>query len=584
MSRDGIEDRIRNMPQGDFDRLCDNIPAPDQAQHLTKGVLSGVSQANVRGSESTQSTYQPDGLGGFGGFVGFVSIDRFENSDPDLPQFDVAALPKPIADYVTALAEFSQTAIEMSGSLALSLLSAILQRAFAVAVRGNWVETLSLYMIAIADSGSRKSGVINPLFAPLRRYEHKRREDTATAVEMNNQEYDLLKHRIEALKRQITNPPKQKRATDQQPDQSQLEDQLTEAVDQLAHFQRKYSPRLIAGDVTYEKLTQLMSQNDDTMAIVSPEATLLTELRGGKYSDTAGGELDLYLRAHDGEEIYIDRLSRESIDLREPHLSVSICAQPKAVAAFVNDEAMRDRGAVARFLYAPAYVHTLTGNIDGNPPPIPIAITEQFNVYCDQLLDLACSACSDPDRHMLRLSKQADDLLTQYIVAIDRRMPDDLHELQDIASKLHGTAIRIAGLLHVAQLVADGITDPDEICDTRISAATFDAATRLCNYFLEAAKLIVLPATPDQDRIDCQYILAKLPTDGSAITLRDLYRRCSRFDRKRSRFDDLCNQLVRRRYIKIAKVATSKAGGRPADMVFTNPYYLTMLRSDNQKI
>lgn len=589
-AKDDLKNRIMGLPDDEFAKLEKAIQrieadktAPDsatiQGEPVTKPVLSPFCGGFVTNSESPNNPNTMGSSGGFVGFVGFATIEPFENNPDDLPPFDLEVLPASIADYVKALATFTETPIEMAGSLALSALSVAAQRMFDVEARGSWHEPLSIYMAVIADSGSRKSGVQRPIFAPIREYEKLRRQDDAIDVAMNRQEYDILNRKIANLNKLIADPK-----IDQQ-QQTEYRNQLNEATMKLATFQRLYPLRLIVSDTTYEQLTVLMQNNNQTMAIVSPEATLLTELRTGKYGDKTGGELDVFLKSHDAEELYIDRLTRESIFLDHPHMAISICSQPNAATSFATDEIMRDRGMAARFLYCPAYLHSLVGKLCGNPPQIPQEIEDRYAEFFFSLLSMTCTSTK---QETLYLSSEADAVLTEYIIQIDRRMPNDLNGIQDLAGKMHGTCVRLAGLLHVAKQVEIGNTDSAAIANEPISVDTFRGATRLCDYFLEAAKLILLPDSQDQERADAMYIMTFMPTDGSPITLRALRAKCSRFKRKNQmikdpqRFDKLVAELARRQYLRIEQPAPGKKGGRPSELVYANPMYF-QTKSNTEK-
>lgn len=106
--------------------------------------------------------------------------------------------------------------------------------------------------------------------------------------------------------------------------------------------------RLVVGDVTPEKLAQVLSRNAERIAIVSDEAGALSFDR---YGDKArGSNLDIYLKAWSGQRAAVDRISAPSILLKRPLLTIVLGAQPGAWRRALEDEEFRTRGLGARFM------------------------------------------------------------------------------------------------------------------------------------------------------------------------------------------------------------------------------------------
>ena len=76
-----------------------------------------------------------------------------------VPPFPVDALPKVIADMVTAVAEATQTDPAMPGVCAISALSACAGGHAEIEVRPGWREVLCTFIVNIAEPGERKSSV-----------------------------------------------------------------------------------------------------------------------------------------------------------------------------------------------------------------------------------------------------------------------------------------------------------------------------------------------------------------------------------------------------------------------------------------
>ncbi len=84
-----------------------------------------------------------------------------------VPPFPVDALPPWVADMVLAVAEFTQTPLDLPGCLALAALSTAAGGRAELEVRPGWREPLNLYTVVAMPPGSRKSAVFAAMTAPL---------------------------------------------------------------------------------------------------------------------------------------------------------------------------------------------------------------------------------------------------------------------------------------------------------------------------------------------------------------------------------------------------------------------------------
>jgi replicative DNA helicase len=87
-----------------------------------------------------------------------------------LPPFPVDALPPWLAEQVIAVAEFTQTPLDLPGSLALAALATAAGGRAVLEVRSGWREPLNLYTVVAMAPGSRKSAR-----SPARSAPHSRR-------------------------------------------------------------------------------------------------------------------------------------------------------------------------------------------------------------------------------------------------------------------------------------------------------------------------------------------------------------------------------------------------------------------------
>lgn len=164
----------------------------------------------------------------------------------NLPDFPVDMLPAPVSNFVEALAESTQTPLEMGGSLSLGVLAMAFQRRYIVEVTPDWREPLSLFIASIAPPADRKSAVISAETKPAIEWEAEQRALEAAEIEVNKTERALLEKALEAAKNGATKG------------KGNFAEKRAEALDlsrQLAEFEDLHQTRLMVDDCTQERLT-----------------------------------------------------------------------------------------------------------------------------------------------------------------------------------------------------------------------------------------------------------------------------------------------------------------------------------------
>lgn len=84
-----------------------------------------------------------------------------------LADFPTRALPGWLRDFVAAVAEETQTPVDLAGSIALSVLATAAGGRSVVQVRGSWREPTNLYVVVALPPANRKSAVFALLSDPL---------------------------------------------------------------------------------------------------------------------------------------------------------------------------------------------------------------------------------------------------------------------------------------------------------------------------------------------------------------------------------------------------------------------------------
>lgn len=238
---------------------------------------------------------------------------------------------------------------------------------------------------------------------------------------------------------------------------------------------------------------------------------------GGQYSDGIAN-IDVYLEGYSGGSLQQDRVTREPIVIPRANLGITVTVQPSIIDAVGSNEALNNRGLVARFLIA--------------IPPNNVGFRDRRRVtrvsptiertYAAQLRDIADRTKQRPLH--LTVGEEATRVFADWDQEHeDLCQPGQRYE--DLAStigKMRANIQRIAALLHVAH-AHDKVTDI-------IGADVMADAITIGNYFL-------------QHRVGLQ---AQWGTDGVALQARSILEWAIRNERTEFTRREMMRGLKRR--------------------------------------
>ena len=169
----------------------------------------------------------------------------------DLPTFPVDALPEVIRRYVLAVAESTQTPVDMAAVEALGIVSLCCQGKYFIRGNADWVEPLNTYMVVIMEPAERKSSVLSMMIRPVEEYE-KEENSRRTAEIVESQ---MIQDKLEKEKRSLVERASRGKAT---------EEEVRAKAAELAKFEPAKPLRLFVDDVTSEKLTSVLAEKQRT--------------------------------------------------------------------------------------------------------------------------------------------------------------------------------------------------------------------------------------------------------------------------------------------------------------------------------
>ena len=466
-----------------------------------------------------------------------------------LPEFPIDALPPPIADYAIALAEHTQTPVDMAGTCGLSVMALGAKGKYEVEAKPGWSEPLNNYQLCIMPPSERKSAVENGMLMPTNCYETEYNTRHAAEFEMSQVRKRMLERQQKALEEQVSKG---------KAEMSELE----RVVKELAEFREKKPLKLYADDITTEKLVSLMGENGGRAAIISTEGGIFDTLAG---IYTKNVNIDVLLKGFSGDSIRVDRIGRDSECIMHPALTMFLMVQPSVLSGLMQNKTFRGRGLTTRFLYS--MPTSFVGKRRYRTEPIPDEVYRRYEARVRNMLQEAYP--EKPER--ITLSEEADRMIEAFAEELEPRLKDEYADIMDWAGKLIGNTHRIAGLLCRAS-----VDRYDEFLDEReplvISAENMSNAIRLARYFIEHAKAAYSLMGADDTAKQCQYVLAAIKDNGlMEFKRRDIMRLCRSF-KKADELQPVLDHLTDYGYIAPdGKTAWSGKGRPPAQMYLVNP-------------
>ena len=386
--------------------------------------------------------------------------------------FPADALPRDIGEYVKAVAESTQTPVDMAGTAALAAIAVCTQGKYKIQGKADWIEPLNGYFIVINPPSERKSAVEHSIVKPLDAYEEQYNIRCAGAVEASKMRRRILEKRQKAIEDQVA-----KGKADAE--------ELDKIAQEITDFEEVRPLQLYVDDITTEKLVSVMAANHGRAALVSSEGGIFDTLAG---IYTKNVNIDVMLKGYSGDPIRVDRIGRESESIMDPALTVLLMAQPNVLSEVMRNTTFRGRGLTARFLYSMPASFVGTRNFESRP--VPETVYQDYEQKIVNLLEDEYTRKPE----LITLSEQAAAKLSAFASEIEPRLVSDLAEMSDWAGKLVGNVLRLSGLLCRAGVFRshDFLMGEKPL---QVDGRTMENAIRLGRYYLNHAQAIysVLP-------------------------------------------------------------------------------------------
>lgn len=483
-----------------------------------------------------------------------------------LCEFPVDALPDKIRPYIQATAESLQVSVDMVATFVIAIISLCVQGKYKIQVKPDWEEPVNLYAVVVMRPSERKSPTLKMVSAPVFEYMEEENERRQPEISENETKKKILTGQITNISRKIAGSYKKK-------DSEYTMSDLLECQEELRKLEEEglKELKLIVDDVTPEALVSTMKENDDRIGIVSAEGGIFGTM-AGRYNDHTN--IDIFLKGYSGEYYSTARIGRQGNTLKHPLITIVLAVQPQVICDIMDNKEFSGRGLLARFLYS--IPNSLVGSRKYRTEPVNKALKEDYN---NLIKDLLKTNEMDFER-TIHLSEEADLQSEIYNQQIERRLTDDLEQIEEWAGKLHGNTMRIAAIFHIVKYGWDAVNVP-------LEAETLAGAIKVGQYYLEhsMAAFDMMGLSDPQDVKDAKYIISRIEQNTNntnntnntqnsveSISKREVWQLCKGHFKSVEEMEPGLQVLVERGYIAIKK--EKPAGrGRPSEQIYINPAY-----------
>ena len=481
-------------------------------------------------------------------------------SDHKRTAFPVSALPRLIRDYVAALSEALQVPVDLPAMLCLSVISSTLANRYVVSPRPGWREPLNIYSVIVLPPGERKSAVFKAVTKPLFEIEKE------LAIRMQPEINEIL-HKRQIMEASLKHS-EAKACKSSQDDVGRAIKEASEIRESLPEVPS--IPRLICDDVSPEKLCELLAQNNGRMALLSSEGGVFSMMKG-RYSGMPN--FDVYLKAHIGDPIRVDRFSREALFVEEPALTVGLTVQPEIISGLANEPQFRGLGIVGRFFYS--IPESKVGRRKLEPNPVSDFLKESYGYVVRTLSKDSIgnnNQIGGLETSILKLSDGAYECFLEIGEDIEKSLgPGGKFEYaKDWAGKLHGALARIAGILHCAEY-------PDDPKKEKINTDTMIAAILIVTYLEDhaLAALDLMGADPSIEK--SRYVLDWIKRENmGSFSARDAHQNLRGKFKKKRELEPILSILVDHDYIVPVETSNESRPGRKSSPIYeVNPLWLS---------
>lgn len=344
--------------------------------------------------------------------------------------YPLHALPQTIQEAVDEVQAFVKSPVALVASSALASISVVCQAHVDVERAAGLVGPTSLFLLAIASSGERKSSSDGHMTASIKEYDVEQAALMREEIKQYKAEQAAWQAKHDGIVSKIREQKKKSQSTEA------LERDLVSL--QKKEPEKPRFPHLLIGDATPEGLAIALTQEWPTGGIFSSEAGVILGSHGMS-SDSAMRNLGLLNVLWDGSTHRITRRTSEPIEIRGLRLTMALQTQEQTLKEFFTktNGLARGIGFLARFLVT--FPDSTQGTRMFSEPPSAWPKLAKFHRRIVEILNMPIPKTEDHTLtpKLMRLSAEAKQIWIQFHDDIESELRQDgeLADLRDVASK-----------------------------------------------------------------------------------------------------------------------------------------------------
>ena len=422
--------------------------------------------------------------------------------------FPVDALPPTMREMVEAVARHLQVPEALAACCALPCVSAAVGPGLEIETTSGRTLRGNIYVAVGVPSGAGKTETFNLMLEPIFSLQEWLEAEAQERLARLEVDKVVVEAQIKRLKAEII------AYADVGEDAPALRDKLAALLEQHKH--QPFCPRIVCDDSTGAALEKLLARNAMLSASDEAGGAILGNLAG---RFTKGTDESIYVRAYSGgRHGGVDRISRHSLKVDRPCLTVLWLMQPNKLHALYAHKGFREDGLLAR---------VLTCRIDTQPHEVDpdnndnAAISREIKSQWQQLLDdlYAAYHLSGNTPFVLAPTGKASRELIRYHNEVVERRLKDLADVDSFAARWTEQARRLSVVLHAAR-------HGNQAHRHKVKwDQTVEGAVRLADWFSDQQLGLL-----EQSRIDANeemekrvlQLLRLMPGEKDWVTARDL--------------------------------------------------------------
>ncbi len=402
-----------------------------------------------------------------------------ELSPPPPPSFSCEWLPGIFGEYAAELTYIYQVPSDLPALLILGAVSAAAAKLYEIVPYPGRDEQTQLFTCVSLPPGERKSPVFKEICRPFARWEKEENERRKLLIERRKTEREIR----ERAKRKAIEKGEEAEAL-------RLTDELL-SLPEIAPVQ------LFASDATPEALAPLLKDNGERIALMDAEGSIFASL-AGKYNN-GKSDFDTLLHGYNAETIRCNRIGRGVVTVESPSITAVLTVQPSIIREIFNNDAMRERGFLARWLFAQPEpkVGSRIIHEDG--------MSEESRAAYDERIYFLLNKPRSEHPVPLLLTPQAREYFHNWSDEVEKRQSKggDLEGLNawSWSTKLPGNTLRFAAALCVMKEQSE------------IDASTLLTAIEIARWAIEHARAVSFEVSSSSES-NAQKVLKKIIVKG----------------------------------------------------------------------